>query len=83
MADNLENIKLQMSQIGQIVEQYRTSIYTMELRHNLLVKMLEEKGQMATGEFNTRWPLYLKNDVGVIGPDGAMQGSCVVHFYGM
>jgi hypothetical protein len=71
-----------MGQQGQILDQYRVNIYTEELKFGLLIKMLEEKGIFAQGEFDKRWPLYLKNDVGVVGPDGLMEGSLKVHFYG-
>jgi len=43
--------------------------------------MLEEKGLMSSDEFEARWPLYLKNDVGVVGQDGIMEGSLKVKFY--
>lgn len=75
------NIKMAIGQINQVLEQYRSSIYNMELRMELLVKMLGEKGVMATGEFDTRWPQFLKNDVGVVGQDGVMQGSLKTTFY--
>lgn len=44
--------------------------------------MMEEKGVFAEGEFDKRWPLYLKNDIGMVGPDGMMEGSLKIHFYG-
>jgi hypothetical protein len=37
---------------------------------------------MAKEELARRWPLYLKNDVGVLGPEGKMEGSLKVSFYG-
>ena len=81
MAENLELINLRIAQQGQILEQYRGSMYNQELRFSLLVKILEEKGVMIAEEFEKRWPIYLKNDIGVIGPDGAMEGSLRVKFY--
>lgn len=82
MADSLELMNLKIAQQGLTVEQYRVNIYNIELKLDLLLKMLEEKGIFAKDEYNRRWPLYLKNDVGVIGPDGIMEGSCRIHFYG-
>jgi hypothetical protein len=55
----------------------------MELRFNLIVKILEEKGIILQGEFDKRWPVFLKNDIGVPGSDGLMEGSLKVSFYGI
>ncbi len=82
MAENNELLTLKTNQQSQILEQYRGNIYNLELRQNLFVKMMEEKGIFVAGEFEKRWPLYLKNDVGMIGPDGKMEGSCRIKFYG-
>lgn len=82
MAESSELMSLRLGQQGQILEQYRAESYNASLRFTLLLKMLEEKGVMVKGEFDTRWPLYLKNDVGVIGPDGVMEGSIRVTIYG-
>lgn len=79
--ENTEILTLRQAQQGQILDQYRVSIYNLELRHGLLIKMLEEKGVFASGEYDKRWPLYLKNDVGVVGPEGIMEGSLRVIFY--
>lgn len=76
-----DQLNLKMSQQGQILEQYRVNIYNLELRFNLLAKMLEEKGLFSQGEYEKRWPIFLKNDVGVPGPDGVMEGSLRVTFY--
>ena len=73
---------LRFAQQQQILDQYRGNIYTLELKSNLFVKMMEEKGIMAKDEFEKRWPLYLKNDVGVIGPGGKMEGELKVTMYG-
>jgi hypothetical protein len=81
MAETLDTLSLRTNQQGQILDQYRVSIYTLELKLTLLNKVLEEKGIFAQGEFDKRWPLYLKNDVGVIGPDGIMEGSLKISFY--
>ena len=56
MADNTELLTLKVNQQTQILEQYRMDIYNMELRFSLLVKMVEEKGIFAGGEFEKRWP---------------------------
>ncbi len=81
MADDLNMLNLKLNQQNQILDQYRMNIYNLELRFKLIVKMLEEKGQFSTDEYDQRWPLYLKNDIGVVGPDGIMEGSLKVHFY--
>ncbi len=81
MAKDLELLNLRSNQQAQILDQYRGNMYNLELRQNLLIKMMEEKGFFSSGEFEKRWPLYLKNDVGVIGPDGIMEGSLKIHFY--
>jgi hypothetical protein len=81
-AQALEIGILRDSQQQQILDQYRVAIYNLELKNELLVKMLEEKGIMAKNELNQRWPLYLKNDIGVIGPDGKMEGNLKVTIYG-
>ena len=82
MAETLEMLTLRTAQQGQILEQYRADIFNLQLRQNLVVKILEEKGTLAQGEFEQRWPLYLKNDVGVVGSDGIMEGSLRVSWYG-
>lgn len=56
-------------------------MYTTELRFNLLLKMFEEKGILVKDEFDKRWPIYLKNDIGAIGEDGVMQGNLRVTMY--
>lgn len=70
-----------LNQIQQICEAYRQSIYVLELQKNLLIKMLEEQGTMAKSAFETRWPIYLENDIGVAGKDGKMKGEMKVTFY--
>lgn len=81
-AQALEMGVLRDNQQQQIIDQYRMAIYNLELRVELLVKMLEEKGVMAKDELNKRWPMYLKNEVGVIGPEGKMEGNLKVTIYG-
>lgn len=83
MAENAQILNLQIAQLNQISEQYRVNLYNTELRFNLLLKMLEEKGIFMGGELDKRWPIYLKNDVGVPGPDGIMEGSLRHKFYGL
>jgi len=68
--------------MAQILDEYRVTIYTMEQKQALLIRMLEEKGMMAKGEFSKRWPVFLKNDIGVLGPDGLMEGSAKITFFG-
>jgi len=82
MSEDLERLNLRTTQQSQILDQYRMNIYNMELRTNLVIKMMEEKGVFAAGEFDKRWPLYLSNDIGAIGPNGVMDGSLRVKFYG-
>ena len=82
MPENMESLTMKMAQVGQIIDQYRVEIYNSELRMNLMIKILEEKGIMVKDEFTKRWPQYLKNDVGVAGPDGIMEGSMRTIFYG-
>ena len=81
MGETLENLSLKTAQIAQILDQYRGTIYTLELKMNLLVKMMEEKGIYAIEEFNKRWPIYLKNNIGVVGQDGIMEGSLKINFW--
>jgi len=81
-AQALEMGILRDSQQQQILDQYRISIYNLELKFDLLIKMMEEKGIMAKEEFAKRWPLYLKNDIGVLNAGGHMEGSLKVSFYG-
>jgi len=81
MPENLDTLTMRAAQQGQILEQYRVNIYNSELRFELLIKMFEEKGILAKEEFNKRWPLYLKNDVGVIGVNGIMEGTLLTNFY--
>ena len=80
-AQNLEMGILRSNQQQQIIDQYRVEIYNMQLKMDLLIKMLEEKGTMAKDELNKRWPLFLKNDVGVLEPNGRMEGQMKVSFY--
>jgi hypothetical protein len=83
MPDNLELLNLKVTQLGQIVEQYRVDMYHMGLRTDLLHKILEEKGVLVKDEFNKRWPVYLENDIGVINPNtGIMSGSLKIRLYG-
>ena len=82
MAESVESLSIRTAQMSQILDEYRVNIYTMDQKMQLLLRMLEEKGIMATDEFNKRGPLYLKNDLGVLGPDGAMEGSLKVTMYG-
>ena len=81
MAGDTNMLNLKLNQQNQVLDQYRMNIYNLELRFKLIIKMLEEKGLMSSDEFEARWPLYLKNDVGVVGQDGLMEGSLKVHFY--
>jgi hypothetical protein len=76
-------LNLKLAQQGQIIDQYRANIYNLELRFGLLNKLLEERGVFTAGEFEKRWPLYLKNDIGAMGVDGIMEGRNSVHFYGI
>ena len=71
----LESTVLRDNQHQQIIEQYRSNIYTLELKFDLLIKMFEEKGLFAKEEFSKRWPLYLKNDIGVLGSDGKISNG--------
>jgi hypothetical protein len=73
---------LRFNQQQGALDQYRMNIYNIELRFDLLLKMLEEKGMLAKDEFNKRWPLYLKNEIGVMGQDGKMDGVLKITFYG-
>lgn len=82
MSEDIERLNLRTTQQSQILDQYRSNIYNLDLRFGLLLKMLEEKGVLSPGEFEKRWPLYLSNDIGAIGPDGIMEGSCRVTLYG-
>lgn len=77
----IDMLMLRTNQQQQVIDQYRVAIYNLELRSNLLVKMLEEKNIMAKEEYEKRWPLYLKSEVGFTGPDGMMEGSLKVTFY--
>jgi hypothetical protein len=82
MPESLDVLSLRTGQLAQIQDQFRYDVYNLQLKLDLLIKMLEEKGHMVKGEFDKRWPTYLKNDVGAIGPDGMMEGSLKVTFYG-
>jgi hypothetical protein len=82
MADSPDILSLKIAQVSTVLEQYRATLYNIELRHNLLIKMMEEKGLIAPEEFEKRWPLYLKNTVGVVEADGLMSGSLKVKIYG-
>jgi len=73
---------LKFSQINQMLEQYRMNIYQLELRTDLLIKLLEEKNILIPEEFKRRWPAFLENDIGHVGPDGIMKGSLKVSFFG-
>jgi hypothetical protein len=81
MPESIESLTMKIAQQGQIIDQYRNSIYKAEVRFELLIKMLEEKKFFAKGEYGTRFPIYLKNDIGVIGPDGVMEGSLKISLY--
>jgi len=81
MADNLDILRLQINQQNQVLEQYRTEMYNATLRFNLLQKILEDRGVLVKGEFDSRWPQYLRSDIGVVGPDGMMDGSLKVSKY--
>jgi hypothetical protein len=83
MPDNIELLNLRVGQQTQILEENRMAMYTQELRLALLIKMLEEKGILVPGEYDKRWPLYLKNDVGAMGPNGVMEGSLKQNLYGV
>jgi hypothetical protein len=78
----IDTLMLRTLQQQQVLDQYRVTIYNLELRSALLVKMMEEKGFMVKEEFEKRWPVYLKNDVGILEPNGKMQGILSVKFYG-
>jgi hypothetical protein len=78
----IDTLMLRTLQQQQILDQYRIAIYNLELRSALLIKILEEKGIVVKDEFDKRWPIYLRNDVGIIEPDGKMQGVLKVTFYG-
>jgi len=80
-AQALEMTVLRDNQQQGVIDQYRVNIYNLELKQELLIKMLEEKGIFAKEELARRWPLYLRNEVGVIGPEGKMEGSLKVTFY--
>ena len=82
MADDTNMLNLKLNQQNQILDQYRMTMYNQDLRHELVVKMLEEKGIFSGDEFKNRWPIYLKNDIGVVGPNGMMEGTLRVKFYG-
>ena len=77
----LEMSQLRDTQVQQTLEQYRMTIYQAGLKFDLLLKILEEKGIFVHEEFDKRWPIYLKNDIGVLGPNGAMEGIMKVTFY--
>lgn len=83
MADNINMLNLKVNQQNQLLDQYRMNIYNLELRLKLITKILEEKGTFFPDEFEKRWPIFLKNDIGVMGQDGKMEGSCKVRFYGI
>jgi hypothetical protein len=82
MSDSPDVLNLKVAQISTVLEQYRINIYNLELRFALLAKILEEKGIMVSEEFEKRWPLYLKNTVGIVGENGIMEGSLKIHFWG-
>ena len=72
---------LGINQQQQVLDQYRINIFNLELKLGLLNKILEEKGMLIKDELDKRWPIYLKNEVGVLGPDGKMEGSLKVTFF--
>ena len=75
------NVALNLSYHKQLVDRLRIQNYHQDLRIKLLVKMLEEKGIMASDELEKRWPLYLKKDIGAVGQDGIMEGTLKVTFF--
>lgn len=77
----IDMLKMQFMKQQQISDQYRYSIYILELKNSLLIKMLEEKNLMAKDELEKRWPLYLKNDVGAQDQNGHMAGLLKVTKY--
>jgi len=81
MSDDSNLINLKLNQHNQVLDQYRMNFFNLELKCNLIIKMLEEKAIFSAGEFEKRWPLFLKNNVGVAGPDGSMEGSLKITFY--
>lgn len=81
MAESPELLNLKIAQLSQVIEQYRVSMYNDELRLGLLLKIIEEKGLIAPGEFDKRWPLYLRNDIGVPDQNGNMEGSLKIKIY--
>ena len=83
MPESIEVLSLKSGQLSQIQDQFRVELYNTQLKFDLLLKIMEEKGTMVADEFNKRWPLYLKNNVGVMGPNGMMEGSLSVKFYGI
>ena len=83
MAENLELLSLRINQQTQVLEESRLAMYNQELRLALLIKILEEKGILVPGEYDKRWPLYLKNDVGAMGPGGVMEGSLRTNLWGL
>ena len=83
MAENIELLSLRINQQTQVLEENRMAMYNQELRLALLIKILEEKGVLVAGEFDKRWPLYLKNDVGAMGPGGVMEGTLRVSKFGV
>jgi len=74
-------VALTFSYHKQLIDRLRNSTNEDDLKLSLLIKMLEEKGVIAVGEVDKRWPQYLKHDVGAIGPDGKMSGTLSVRFY--
>ena len=83
MAENIELLSLRINQQTQVLEENRMAMYNQELRLALLIKILEEKGVLVAGEFDKRWPLYLKNDVGAMGPGNIMEGTLRVSKFGV
>lgn len=81
MAESIDSLNLKIAQLVQIVDQYRVNMYNDEMRLCLLLKIMEEKGIIVPGEFDKRWPLYLKNDVGVPDSNGLMEGSLKIKMY--
>jgi hypothetical protein len=81
MDQTLLGLGLGYQQQQGINEEYRRQIFFLEHKVNMLCKMLGETNVMAKDAVETRWPLYLENDVGVVGQDGKMKGSVKVTFY--
>lgn len=66
----------------QLIDKMRIQQYNMELKQQLLIKMLEERKILADNELDRRWPQYLISDIGALGPEGKMEGVLKVTFFG-